>query len=334
MQDAVIYISQPGARLTKTGERLVVRAIDGRILSDVPLFRIDQIICFGPVEPSGAALLALTRRGIDLVFLSQDGRFKARIAPSRPRAVQCRFKQYQLQADDAFRVSMARTIVRGKLSISRAWLLRHNRTRDSRLTTQILGIAGCIDSISDASSVDQLMGIEGTAARHHFEALKLILKQDLGFHGRVRRPPKDPVNALLSFGYTLLFNRVVSAIEQAGLDPMRSNLHGLEDRRPSLALDLMEEFRTLIVDSVVVGLINRMEVCATDFDDLGERGIHMKERTLAKFVKAFQDRLNETLPHPIEDRSFTLRDLIVQQAYQYKSVVLGEASEYKPMSTR
>ncbi|HNV72295.1 MAG TPA: CRISPR-associated endonuclease Cas1 [Candidatus Ozemobacteraceae bacterium] len=334
MQDAVLYVSQPGARLTRTGERLIVRAIDGKIVSDVPMFRLDQVICFGTVEPSGSALLALSRRGIDLVFLSQDGRFKARIAPSRPRAVQCRVKQYQRSLDPEFRLTMARTLVGGKLNLSRVWLLRQNRNRDSRLTSQILGISGCIDSLREACSVDQLMGIEGTAARYHFEALKLILKQDLGFNGRVRRPPKDPVNALLSFGYTLLFNRVVSAVEQVGLDPMISNLHGLEDRRPSLALDLMEEFRTLIVDSVVVGLINRMEICATDFDDLGEKGVQMKERTLARFVKAFQDRLNDTMPHPREDRSFTLRDLIVQQAYQYKSVILGEASEYQPMTTR
>jgi len=164
--------------------------------------------------------------------------------------------------------------------------------------------------------------------------LKRLLKQDLGFSGRVRRPPTDPVNAMLSFAYTLLFNRVLSAVEQGGLDPMLANLHAFEDRRPSLALDLMEEFRVPVVDSIVMAMVNRVEVGPGDFTMLSGKGIRMSEIAIGKLVRAFQARLSEQLPHPVNGKSYSFREMIVQQAWQYKSVVLGEADEYRPIAIR
>lgn len=331
MEDATLYISAQGSRLARVGERLVVRSAEGKILSDVPFFRVQEVIAFGTVEVSHAALTALQRRSIDMVFLTLDGRFKCRLSNMQYRAVVCRMKQYEKAHDDAFRLGMAKTLVRGKLGTSKVWLMRQNRTRDEALASQVLTVKGCLDAISDTRTVDELMGIEGTAARAHFEGLRLILKQDLGFSGRVRRPPTDPVNAMLSFGYTLLYNRVLSAIERIGLDPMLSNLHAIEDRRASLALDLMEEFRIILVDSVVLGVVNRLEMRPGDFRGEEGKGIRMTEDAIARFVNALQNRLSEPLPHPVTGKSYAMKDLIWQQAYQYKAFLGEEAPEYLPV---
>jgi len=334
MEDAVLYITAQGSRLTRTGERLLVRGKDGKIASDIPLFRLQEVVCFGCVEFSCSALTALVRRGIDVVFLTVDGRFKCRLSNLQPKAVNCRLRQYCRAGEPAFRLRQAQTIVRGKMHNSRVWLLRQNRNRDDAVAAQIMGVKTCIDLVDRASTINELMGIEGTGARNHFDALKRLLKQDLGFSGRVRRPPTDPVNAMLSFAYTLLFNRVLSAVEQGGLDPMLANLHAFEDRRPSLALDLMEEFRVPVVDSIVMAMVNRVEVGPGDFTMLSGKGIRMSEIAIGKLVRAFQARLSEQLPHPVNGKSYSFREMIVQQAWQYKSVVLGEADEYRPIAIR
>ncbi len=334
MEDAVLYVTAQGARLSRVGERLLVRGSDGRILSDIPFFRLIQVVCFGSVEISGAALTVLMRRNIDVAFLTVDGRFKCRLSNLQPRAVVCRMRQYERQTDQAFRVRLAKAFVKGKILNSRTWLMRQNRTREDSVSKQVVGIRTCLDLLERAVGVEEILGLEGTGARYHFEAYRLLLKQDLGFAGRVRRPPTDPVNAMLSFGYTLLFNRVQAAVEQAGLDPALANLHSPEDRRASLALDLMEEFRPILVDSVVAGLVNRMDVGPGDFFRIPEKGVRMSEQAIGRLVKAFQNRLADEYSHPIEGRSFPFRDLLVRQAWQYKSVVLGEREEYQPIVTR
>ncbi|MBF0500158.1 MAG: CRISPR-associated endonuclease Cas1 [Candidatus Riflebacteria bacterium] len=334
MEDAAVYITAQGARLARVGERMLVRSREGKILNDVPFFRVQEIICMGSVDVTHSALMALQRRSIDVVFLTMDGRFKCRVSNLQPRAVRCRMRQYERASDPEFRLRVSREMVRGKLGISRVWLMRQNRNRDEILAGQVIGVKDCLDALDDAKTVDELMGIEGTAARYHFEGLRCLLKQDLGFAGRVRRPPTDPVNAMLSFGYTLLFNRVLSAVERAGLDPMLSNLHAIDDRRASLALDLMEEFRTLVVDSTVLSLVNRIEMVPGDFRVEDGKGVRMSEGAIARFVKGIQSRLSDSVTHPVNGKSYALKDLITQQAWQYKSVVLGEAAEYKPVTTR
>jgi len=334
MEDAVLYVTAQGSRLTRVGERLTVRDREGRILQDIPFFRVRQVLCHGTVEASHAVLTALLRPNIDLVFLTLDGRLKGRISNLQPRAVECRMKQYEKACDPAFRLAMARSLVRGKLQNARTWLMRQNRNRDQELARQVLGLSNCLDSLAGATTVDELMGLEGMAGKYHFEAFRLILKQDLGFTGRIRRPPTDPVNAMLSFGYTLLFQRVWSAVETAGLDPMLSNLHGIEDRRPSLALDLMEEFRTLIVDVVVAGIVNRIDAVPGDFVRTDGKGVRMTREMLARFVHRFQERLNDQVSHPVSGQSYAYKDILLQQAWQYKSVVTGERETYLPVVTR
>ncbi|NLI75950.1 MAG: CRISPR-associated endonuclease Cas1 [Candidatus Riflebacteria bacterium] len=334
MEDIWLYVTAQGAKLTRIGERLVVRSREGAILDDVPLFRVRQVLCFGSVEATHAVLTTLFRRDIDLVWVTVDGRFRGRLSHFRRESVTCRLEQYRRFLLPEARLAAARAVVAGKLATSRTWLLRQNRTGNQELGQMVLGVGDCLAALPEAANVDALMGLEGTAARWHFAGLKAILKQDLGFRERERRPPPDPVNAMLSFGYTLLLQRVLSAVEQAGLDPMIGNLHALQDRRPSLALDLMEEFRTVIVDSVVTRLVNQMEATPADFVPVEDRGVRMQEGMLGRFVQAFQARLAEAGADPVDGRRFPWKDLIVRQALQYKAFVLGERPEYQPVRIR
>lgn len=334
MEDVWLYVTAQGSKLTRVGERLVVRSREGQILDDVPFFRVRQILCFGSIEVTHAVLVTLSRRDIDLVWLTVDGKFRGRLSNYRKDAVACRLEQYKRYLDPVGRLVVARAVVAGKLATSRTWLMRQNRNGDRELGTMVMGVTDCLAALEDAKTVDELMGFEGTAARWHFAGFRSVLKQDLGFKERERRPPPDPVNAMLSFGYTLLLQRVLSAIEQAGLDPMIGNLHALQDRRPSLALDLMEEFRVVIVDSIVTRLVNQVDVGPGDFVPVEDRGIRMQERTLRRFVQAFQSRLGEGGSDPVDGRRFPWKDLIVRQAVQFKVFVSGDRPDYQPVRIR
>ncbi len=334
MEIGSLYVTVQGSRICRVGERLLVRGRDDKIIEDVPFFRLQQVVCFGCVEISNAALLQLVRRGIDVVFMSLGGRFKCRLSNMNPNHVRCRQNQYEKVADGRFRLRMAGDMLRGKLLNAKSFLVRRNRPASEAISESIWKIATAIEMIESASDIEALMGIEGIAARDYFAAFRLLLKQDLGFNERNRRPPRDPVNAMLSFGYTLLYNMVLAAVEQAGLDAWLSNLHAVQDRRPSLALDLMEEFRALVVDTVVMRLVNLVRVRPVDFFDDPEKGTRMRAQTIALLVSELQARLRAKTADPVTQSLFPIKDLLLRQAYQYRAVINGEREFYRPVELK
>lgn len=329
METGAIYINAQGSRLTKVGERLIVRSKEGKIIEDVPFFRLTQVVCFGSIEVSTAAMGKLLKHGIDIIFLTVTGRFKYRIDNFNKAAIKCRISQYQRSLDDDFRLKVARAIVKGKIMNCKNWLVKRNRPASSEISASVWKLKTALEMADRAGNIDELMGIEGIAAKDYFSAFKHVLKQDLGFGERNRRPPRDPVNAMLSFGYMLLLNHISSAVEQVGLDPMLANLHATQDRRPSLALDLIEEFRCPVIDTVVVRLVNLVRVQPRDFFSDSRQGIRMREEAIALLVSEIQARLRARLPDPVSKKQYQLKDLIIRQAYQYKSLISGEKSEYQ-----
>jgi len=329
-----MYVSVQGSRLTKVGERLVIRNKNGKILEDVPLFRLKQVVCFGTVEITNAAIIQLLRREIDVVYMTVGGRFKGRLSNFNESSVKCRMKQYQMALDEGFRLKVAKAILRGKLLNSKYWVMKRNRPASEVVSGKVWQITSCIDMIESAADTGALMGIEGTAAKAYFQGMRYVCKQDLGFTDRNRRPPKDPINAMLSFGYTLLYNMVLAAIEQAGLDPMLSNLHAIQDRRASLVLDIMEEFRSPVVDTVVMRMVNLMRVQPKNFYNAGTKGTRMEPQTIALLVTEIQSRLRAKLPDPVTRKMYKIKDLFLKQAYQYKALILGERDDYLPVLVR
>lgn len=329
MEIGTVYVTAQGSKLTKVGERLVVRSKKSKVLLDAPFFRIRQILCFGSVEISNSALIQLHRREIDVVFLTISGRYKCRLSNMVLSSVECRIEQYKKSLDQNFRLDCAKQILKGKLNSSKYWFLQKSRRSKVNFTQQIASINACLELIEEAKTTDELLGIEGTAAKAHFGGFKQVLKQNLGFTNRNRRPPKDPVNALLSFGYTLLFFRVQSAIQQAGLDPCFSNLHAIQDRRYSLALDLMEEFRISAVDTVVARAVNLIQFKPEDFYYDEIKGTRMTKITIARYVKLLQDKMSYKYVYGTEQKKYQLKDIIIKQIYLYKSLILGKTDHYQ-----
>ncbi len=331
MQVGTFYISTQGAKLTLVGERLVVREKDGKIIFDVPLFRVRQIVCFGSVEITSRVIFQVMRREIDVVYLTQTGRFKCRLSNMNGKMVKVRLKQYERATDDKFKVEMARAIVRSKLLTYRNWIRLRNRRGVIEGTEELIGLNEVLELLEKSDVVDELMGFEGIGTRLYFEAFEKAFKQDLGFYGRNRRPPRDPVNAMLSFGYTILLNKVIGALEQAGLDVFFANLHANQNGRPSLALDLMEEYRHFLVDTTVLRMANLAQVRPSDFMHSFELGVRMKPHVIALLVKELQNKLGASFYYPPDGKKVQLQDQILKQAYRYRAAVSDGVGIYSPL---
>ncbi len=331
MEIGTLYIASQGSKITKVGERLVVRDKDGKIIHDMPFFKVRQIFCIGSVEITSQAIFQLMYRGIDVVYLTKSGRFKCRLSNLNEKAVLARIAQYKRSLEPEFRLEIARKIVVGKLSNYRIWMMSKNRRGAIDAKNEIVSVSDAIMLASSAESVDELMGLEGIGSKAYFEAFRQSIKQNLGFCERNRRPPKDPVNAMLSFGYTILYHKVLSAIEQAGIDPFMSNLHANQNSRPSLALDLMEEFRHFVVDNVVLRMVNLVQVRNEHFTYTMDKGVLMSEYAIATLVKEIQTRFGSCYFYARENRKLELQEQIVKQAYLYREAVEKGAEVYQPV---
>lgn len=240
--------------------------------------------------------------------------------------------QFERHGNEDFRLETARAIVRGKLLNSKQLLLRLNRKRHSDLVTQAVeGTDADLRAVERSSSVDQLRGYEGSAAARYFPALgQLLRSDDFSLLRRTRRPPTDPINALLSFGYTLLYNNVLSFILVEGLNPYLGNLHRSERKETHLAFDLMEAFRSPVVDSMVLRLVNQRIITAEDFQLPTENGgVYLSDVARRLFLKQFEARLNDTTAYGKRDAPVEYRRAIQLQVQDYKRAMIAGVA-YQP----
>ncbi len=260
-----IYLTTQGARIIREGSHLLVRKGNDTYHT---LFaaKLSQVIICGRVELTPAALQLLLRQGVDTVFLTRDGRYLGRLATPESKNVFLRKKQFALLDDREFALGFCRRVLYGKLTSQAVLLMRISRTRRAKdARARANEIRNLIKRLEGADTIDQLRGLEGRAGALYFQGLQRGLLQSFGFCRRVRRPPTDPVNAVLSLLYTFLFNRVYSAIRQANLDPYAGFLHTPDYGRFSLVMDLMEEFRTIIADTLTLSLFNLKVLQQEDF---------------------------------------------------------------------
>lgn len=261
----VVYIKTQGAKIVKEGRHLLVKKGDD-VCNTLFTYKLRQIVIFGNVEMTHRALAQIMRHEIDIVFLTQNGRYLGRIASAESRNVYLHKRQYNLLDDHDFTLRVARSIVAGKLANMATFLMRIKRTRDDSIAGQrARGITDLIGQLPDANSVDSIRGYEGRGSALYFEAFPAGFIDNWGFARRVRRPPTDPVNSILSLLYTFLMNRVYAAVRVAGLDPYPGFLHSIDYGRYSLVLDLMEEFRPIIADSLALSLFNLHILKKDDF---------------------------------------------------------------------
>ena len=262
---SVVYITSQGSKISKEGRHLVLKVKDQEPCS-ILTFKLNQMVLIGNVEITTSAIKHLLYSGVELVFLSYDGRFVGRVVGELPKNVFLRKQQYRKAEDEEFVREMARTLVLGKLRNQLTLLKRIYRYyKPPKVEQPIQDLTLIVQRLRNASTLNQIRGYEGKGSALFFRGFPEGFRNRNDFRKRVRRPPTDPINAVLSFCYTLLMNRVYGAVYAAGLDPYLGSLHVLEYGRPSLVLDLMEEFRTIVVDTLTLSLFNMNILTDNDF---------------------------------------------------------------------
>lgn len=308
----------------------------------VPLHHLGTIACFGHVSVSLPLMHRLAEEGIGLVLLDANGRFKARLEGAVSGNVLLRLAQYRLAAEEAFALSVARNCIAGKVKNCRQVLLRGAREAQSEADAEALArgaadLAATLRALPAAAHLDTLRGLEGEAARQYFTLFKCLVKPSLRsefrMDGRQRRPPRDRVNALLSFIYSLWMNDCRSALEAVGLDPQVGFLHAVRPGRSALALDLMEEFRAF-ADRLALSLINRGQLAGKDFAHREGGAVLLEGDGRKTVLVAYQERKQETLSHPLLSEPLPLGLLPHVQARLLARTLRGDSAQYLPFVMR
>lgn len=297
-----LYITTPEAYLSKDGLNAVV-SVDNKELFRIPIMNVESIVTFGYMGASPGLMKLCMDNGVALSFMTPQGRFICRAQGATRGNVLLRKKQYSLSGDENVALHLAKLFITGKVFNTRSILQRYIRDNgsDEEVEVAIKQLDWQKKRIMQAESMDILRGEEGQAANTYFDVFgHLILhqKEDFPFKGRSRRPPKDEVNAMLSFVYTLIANDVAAALETVGLDPYVGFMHTLRPGRTSLAMDMMEELRAYLGDRLVLSMINRKQITKKDFIRQGDESFVMTDDCRKELLTTWQKRKQEIIEHP------------------------------------
>jgi CRISPR-associated protein Cas1 len=328
----VLVVQTPGAQIGQRGDELLV-SVKGEDVRKLPGQQVRAIYCYGAVQITAQAVSTCLELGIDVSYFSPAGRFLGMLGGLPASGVDARRGQYRLFEMPGVRLQLAREVIRAKIHNQRVMLMRNGDVPD-RVTSLM---ATFRDSTETARDLTALLGIEGSAAALYFEQFESMLKQHedwkFDWRGRNRRPPRDPVNALLSLGYSMLAKELTGVCYSVGLDPFLGFMHQPRYGRPALALDLMEEFRPLIADSVAISLINRGELGPEDFIK-SANGMFLTDKGRRPFWEGWFRRLDTEVSHPEFSYKMAYRRMLEVQARQLWRFVRGEALTYHGFVTR
>jgi CRISPR-associated protein Cas1 len=276
----------------------------------------------------------LLGEGIEIIFLTQDGDFRGQLSGGLTPHVPLRRAQYRSLDQPGFILEMAKGFVRAKLQHQKALLQRHNREgNDPRIAGAVEQLSAALGTLDRRTAVSSLRGVEGSATAAYFSGYRLLLGDEWRFDARLRRPPPDPVNALLSLGYTLLAQLTASAVQAVGLDPYAGYLHEVVYNRPALGLDLVEEFRP-VIDGLVLWACHGQLTPADFTPGPAERPVVLSEAGKRRYLQAFEQRLEMRFTHPLAGQKLTLRQCLVEQARQVAARVMENRPGYQGMGFR
>jgi CRISPR-associated protein Cas1 len=316
-----VFVREPGTKLCVKNENLVAQNRKEQTSSNIPLLNVERLIIRGGSLISTQLLLELLKRQIDIVLLSFHGHFLARIPTLLGKNVPLRREQYRVFEDEERRNRQAAGFVKGKLWNAYIFMKRYyTKHQDSDALNRLLMLYNRVKA--NDYDIETLMGNEGAGSQTYFSTFGKILSGSgscFVFDKRTRRPPTDPVNAMLSFGYTMLLKEVLPLIESTGLDPFLGFLHAPGHGRPSLALDIMEEFRSVIVDQLILKLINKRILTADDFvglDSGGKDGVFLKKTQINVFLRHFCERMETQRFCTKTGKDLSYRSLIRNQVFE------------------
>jgi len=333
-----LYVTLPDSYLHLDNDTLRIE-VERETRLRVPLHHLSAVVCFGHVMVSPILMHRLADEGKSLVLLDDHGRFKARLEGPMSGNVLLRQAQHRRLASTDFCLAVAKSCIAGKLKNCRQVLRRGARETGRETDTKELAAVAeefvrAIARLEHAPDLDAVRGIEGDAAKRYFDIFGLLVRvearADFTPNGRTRRPPRDRMNALLSFFYSMLMNDCRSAVESTGLDPQIGFLHTVRPGRASLALDLMEEFRPLFADRLALTLVNRRQIQGNDFVDHPGGAITLKDEARRTLVVAYQERKRETLTHPLVNSNMAIGLAPFVQARLLARLVRDDINTYQP----
>lgn len=332
-----LYVTSPDSYLSLDGENIVILKKEGEKIR-VPLHNLEGVVAFGYTGASPALMGACAKKDIALSFLSQHGRFLARVVGETRGNVVLRREQYRIADQEERKLPIAKNCILGKVYNSKSVVNRMLRDHPKRVDEEkLLKVSGQLNDslqlIKSAKKLDELRGYEGEAAARYFSAFnELILQQKdiFIFDSRSKRPPLDNVNAMLSFVYTLLTHEIASALETVGLDPYVGFLHTDRPGRASLALDMIEELRPIYADRFVISLINKRMVGEKDFERQENGTVYMTDTARREILRNWQERKQEKIKHPFLGETVEWGLVPYVQAMLLSRFIRGDLDGYPP----
>lgn len=330
-----VYILSNHGKLSKEGEHLIFKDFNAHCTKILPA-QTERIFVVGNSSITGEAMSIIMRAEIPVTYISHSGKCMGHISYNEGKNVFLRKKQFERERDETKSLNIAKSIVRGKIRNQIAFMQRIKRSRivDFDIMSIVNSIKNFLKDISRCENKESLRGIEGNAAKHYFSVLRMnILPEWAVFTERSRNPPETNVNAVLSFFYSLLKNYVKTAIVSCGLDPMIGNLHSLVYGQDTLAFDLMEEFRTPVADTLTCTIFNKNVLHKDDFREVevsGKRGVYLTTAGIKKVCACFEQKIRSSVLYEMRGEKLSFFQIMVEQAKQYKKVIIKEDGVYKP----
>lgn len=324
---SVLYLTEQRSIVRKTSDRLIVEK-DDQVLLEIPCLKLDTVLIFGNVQVTTQALAEMLDHGIELAFFSLSGKLRGQLTPPKAKNMPLRMKQYELARSEGFCLALARRLVGAKISNALAVLRRYRMNHPEAISLEeIHDLQQSTAGLERAVSLESLLGLEGAAAARYFRSLGKMVPPEVQFGGRNRRPPRDPFNALLSFGYVLVGQELQSLLDGMGFDPYLGVYHQIDYGRPSLALDLLEEFRAALVDRFSASLLNTGVLRLEDFVKTPEGGVQLSREALKRYFAAYSKEL--TTPFSVEGENLSFRQVFRRQAERLARTFI-DGDEYEP----
>ena len=328
---AILYITQQGAVLHKSGNQVLVKKKQ-EVLQEIPIVQLDEVVIFGNGHLTTQAMSYLLYKSIPVSFLSSRGKYKGRLQPGYARDTLIRQRQYAVASEPQQCLELAKAFVRGKLTNAVRFCQRQ-RTRNAEVKSAIDGIRQALHNLERAKNLDALLGYEGSGTAAYYAAFRQFLAHGWDFTTRQFRPPPDPINAMLSLGYTLLYNHVYAFTNVVGFDPYCGYFHQPKHGHAALASDLMEEFRQIVVDGYVLSLVNNNRIQPEDFEHTN-KGIRFTKTALDRFLTGYYGRMQQTFQHHQRNEKTTYLRCIELQVRHLARVIRGEDTAYEAFRIR